>query len=41
MAFEDALVAVPGLGGRPKKRPDKLYADKGHDFERCSRYLKR
>ena len=44
MAFEatlDALVAVPGLRGRPRKRPDKLHADKGYDFERCRRYLKR
>jgi hypothetical protein len=44
MAFEatlDALVAVPGLRGRPRKRQDKLHADKGYDFERCRRYLKR
>lgn len=44
MAFEatlDALVPVPGLRGRPRKRPDKLHADKGYDFERCRRYLKR
>ncbi len=43
MAFEatlDTLVAVPGLRGRPRKRPDKLHADKGYDFERCRRYLK-
>lgn len=43
MAFEatlDTLVPVPGLRGRPRKRPDKLHADKGYDFERCRRYLK-
>ena len=44
MAFEatlDALVPVPGLRGRPRKRPDKLHADKGYDFERCRCYLRR
>ena len=44
MAFEtmlDALVAVPGLRGRPRKRSEKLHVDKGYDFEGYSRYLKR
>lgn len=38
MAFEstsDAIPPVPGLEGRPRKRPDKLYADKGYDCRRC------
>ncbi|MBB3261739.1 transposase [Paraburkholderia bannensis] len=43
MAFEptlDAIPAVPGLNGQPRKRPDKLHADKGYDFARCRRYLR-
>lgn len=43
MAFEptlDAIPAVPGLSGQPRKRPGKLHADKGQDFARCRRYLK-
>jgi IS5 family transposase len=43
MAFErtvDAIPAVPGLDGQPRKRPDKLHADKGYDFARCRQYLK-
>lgn len=38
MAFEqtlDAIPAVAGLDGRPRKRPDKLHADKGYDCRRC------
>ena len=31
----DALPAVAGLRGRPRRWPDKLHADKGYDFERC------
>lgn len=43
MAFEvtlDAIPAVSGLNGQPRKRPGKLHADKGYDFVRCRRYLK-
>lgn len=43
MAFEptlDAIPAVSGLNGAPRKRPDKLHADKGYDFARCRYYLK-
>ncbi|NVE26155.1 IS5 family transposase [Burkholderia glumae] len=43
MAFEstlDAIPAVPGLNGPPRKRPSKLHADKGYDFGRCRRYLR-
>jgi hypothetical protein len=38
MAFEraiDAMPAVLGLSGQPRKRPDRLHADKGYDFARC------
>ncbi|MGA3979215.1 IS5 family transposase [Ralstonia nicotianae] len=44
IAFEstlDTIPAVRGLDGRPRKRPDKLHADKGYDCRRCRRYLKR
>jgi transposase len=27
--------------GRPRRRPDKLHADKGYDYPRCRRYLYR
>jgi len=44
MVFEslvDALPAVPGLAGRPRRWPDKLHADKGYDFPRCRHHLRR
>jgi transposase len=28
-----------GRPGRPRRRPEKLHADKGYDFPRCRRYL--
>jgi transposase len=28
-----------GRPGRPRRRPDKLHADKGYDYPRCRRYL--
>jgi IS5 family transposase len=40
----DAVPAVKGpLGrpGRPRKRPAKLYGDKGYDYPRCRRALRR
>lgn len=43
MAFEptlNAIPAVPGLSGQPRKRRGKLHADTGYDFTRCRRYLK-
>ena len=44
MLFEkclDALPAVKGLSGRPRRRPGKLHADKGYDYRRCRDYLRR
>lgn len=38
MVFEELLDAVPavaGLSGRPRRRPDKLHADKGYDYAKC------
>ena len=29
----DAIPAIAGLSGRPRKRPAKLHADKGYDFK--------
>ena len=42
--FEELLDAVPpvrGRRGRPRKRPEKLHADKGYDFPFCRRELHR
>jgi transposase len=42
--FEELLDAVPpvkGRRGRPRKRPEKLHADKGYDFPFCRRALHR
>lgn len=35
----DAIPAIAGLSGRPRKRPVKLHADKGYDFKRCRAHL--
>ena len=43
MVFEELLDAVPpvaGLSGRPRRRPDKLHADKGYDYAKCRRALR-
>ncbi|MHC3433541.1 IS5 family transposase [Delftia lacustris] len=36
----DAIPAISGLGGRPRKRPSKLHADKGYDYKRCRAHLR-
>jgi transposase len=36
-----AILGPRGRPGRPRKRPAKLHADKGYDFPRCRRYLRR
>jgi len=47
MLFEPLLDTNPavrrlrGAPGRPRRRPDKLHADKGYDFKRCRSYLHR
>jgi IS5 family transposase len=44
--LEDTVDAVPPLRlsgkrrGRPRKRPEKLHADKGYDYPRCRRALR-
>ena len=35
----DALPAVAGKPGRPRRWPDKLHGDKGYDFARCRAHL--
>ena len=30
-----------GRPGRPRKRPEKLHADKGYDFARCRQALRK
>lgn len=37
----DAIQPVRQRRGRPRKRPDKLHADKGYDFDRCRKDLRR
>jgi IS5 family transposase len=40
----DAVPAVKGprgCPGRPRRRPAKLHADKGYDYPRCRRALRR
>ena len=40
----DAVPAIRGPGGRPgrpRKRPAKLHCDKGYDYPRCRRALRR
>jgi IS5 family transposase len=43
--FEPLVETNPGVRahrhrpGRPRRRPDKLHADKGYDYPRCRRYL--
>jgi transposase len=36
-----AILGPRGRPGRPRKRPAKLHADKGYDFPRCRRALRR
>lgn len=43
MVFEELWDAVPptaGLPSRPRKRPDKVHADKGYDYAKCHRALR-
>jgi transposase len=35
----DSVAPIKGARGRPRKRPDKLHADKGYDYPRCRRLL--
>ncbi|MBH1965794.1 MAG: transposase [Comamonadaceae bacterium] len=37
----DALPAVAGKRGRPRRWPGKLHADKGYDYTRCRAHFKR
>ena len=37
----DAIPALKGRRGRPRKRPAKLHADKGYDYDRCRQALRK
>jgi transposase len=44
VVFEQVLDAIPPIktpAGRRRKRPSKLHADKGYDYPRCRRALRR
>jgi transposase len=44
VVLEEVLDAVPPVRrrhGRPRRRPSKLHADKGYDYPRCRRALRR
>ena len=36
-----AIIGPRGRPGRPRKRPEKLHADKGYDYPRCRAALRR
>jgi transposase len=36
----DAVEPIKGIRGRPRKRPEKLHADKGYDYPRCRKFLR-
>ena len=36
----DRIPAVAGLPGRPRRRPDKLLADRGYDHDKYRRLLR-
>ena len=40
-AVVDAVAPVAGPVGRPRRRPDKLHADKGYDYATCRKALRR
>ncbi len=43
MAFErlvDSIKPIKRPKGRPRKRPDKLHADKGYDYPKCRQALR-
>lgn len=41
METNPAVRGRRGRPGRPRRRPEKLHADKGYDYRRCREYLHR
>jgi transposase len=37
----DGIELIKGARGRPRRRPEKLHADKGYDARKCRKVLKR
>ncbi|QEV50255.1 transposase [Streptomyces vinaceus] len=35
----DAVPSIRGPRGRPRRKPQRLYADRGYDFDKCRRLL--
>jgi transposase len=40
MALVDAIPAIAGRPGRPRHRPDVLYADRAYDYDKYRRLLR-
>lgn len=40
MPLADGVVPVAGRVGRPRRRPDRLLADRGYDFDKYRRELR-
>ncbi|MEV6536913.1 IS5 family transposase [Streptomyces sp. NPDC048448] len=40
MPLLDAIPRIPGLRGRPRHRPRRLFADRGYDFDKYRRLLR-
>jgi hypothetical protein len=38
--WADAVPSVPGRRGRPRRRPRKIFADRGYDHDKCRRQLR-
>lgn len=40
MSMIDGIPPIRGVRGRPRQRPDKLYADQGYDYDCYRRQLR-
>ncbi|MBM0201695.1 transposase [Micromonospora sp. STR1s_5] len=36
----DKIPPVKGIRGRPRQRPERIYTDRGYDFDKCRRELR-
>ncbi|GAB3979426.1 hypothetical protein GCM10027615_55810 [Plantactinospora veratri] len=40
MPLVDKVPRIKGIRGRPRQRPDRIYADRGYDFDKYRRELR-